>query len=286
MSDNYPINRDTLMASEVCGGLDRHYRSRLDHYEDTDPLGLAQRLISDLEAAGWVHDGLPVTREPTGASRGLEEVLEAYAARYAEEANSGRVAVEGGRSRGEVEPDTPRDELSANSEESGGANAPARPDSSGCEWEIPSLEPYEIPALESPRTIERDPVADARAEEVAAIAATISAPGLRPMDPAMIAALVSCPSKAEAARVAGVARSTIYARLKDPLFCEAYEAVRAECMAEAVVSAREGLALGASEAVEALRSIVRDPWASSADRTRAATQLLNYHLLTRGDDES
>lgn len=277
MSDNYPISRDTLMASEVCGDLDRLYRSRLDHYEDTDPLALANRLISDLEAAGWQHDGLPVTREPTGASRGLAEVLEAYAARYAEEANSGRVAVEGGRSRGEVEPDTPRDEQAANSEGSVGANAPVRPDSSGCEWEIP--------ALESPRTIERDPVADARAEEVAAIAATISASGLRPMDPAMIAALVSCPSKAEAARVAGVARSTIYARLKDPLFCEAYEAVRAECMAEAVVSAREGLALGASEAVDALRSIVRDPWASSADRTRAATQLLNYYLLTKGNEQ-
>lgn len=278
MSDNYPINRGTLMTSEICGDLDRLYRSRLDHYEDTDPLGLARRFKSDLEAAGWQHDGLPVTREPiTGASRGLVEVLECYAARYAEEANGGRVAVEGGRSRGEVEPDTPRDEQAANSEGSVGASAPARPDSSGCEWEIP--------ALESPRTIERDPVADARAEEVAAIAATISAPGLRPMDPAMIAALVSCPSKAEAARVAGVARSTIYARLKDPLFRKAYEAVRAECMAEVVVSAREGLALGASEAVDALRSIVTDPWASSADRTRAAAEILRAYFLTQTETE-
>ena len=238
MSDNYPINSHTLMASEICGELGALYRSRLDHYEDANALDLARRLMSDLEAAGWALDGLPVTRWPGEGSRGLTEALEAYAARYAEEANASH----------------------------------ARPE-----------EPESV-RLAQAHPIEHDPRRESMGEEVAALAATVSAPGLRPMDSRIIAALVTCPTKAEAARVAGVSRSTLYERMRDPVFSDAYEAARLECVAGAMADSREALALGASEAVEALRAIVSDPFASGSDRVRAATEILRAYFLTERTD--
>lgn len=97
------------------------------------------------------------------------------------------------------------------------------------------------------------------------------------MDERIINALIVCPSKAAAARVAGVARSTIYARLADDDFAERYDTARRRFAAGAAFAVLDSLTNGALEAVATLRGIVADGRAGDAARLKAADTLIRHY---------
>ena len=100
------------------------------------------------------------------------------------------------------------------------------------------------------------------------------------MEKALIA-LITQPTKEEAARAAGITSKTLRDYLKDPEFQEAYKAAFAGMMDEATRSAQQSL----NPALTTLREIVEDKKQSPAVRIQAARALLEYGLrLTEIND--
>ena len=102
---------------------------------------------------------------------------------------------------------------------------------------------------------------------------------VNPNDEAILTALMTTTSKAEAAKAAGVSRQTIYNRLHDPVFVEELNRRRAEYAA--AVSQR--LKAAAVDAIDYLTDVINgdatnggffaDP-PSISERTKAAEVLL------------
>ncbi len=105
------------------------------------------------------------------------------------------------------------------------------------------------------------------------------------MEDAIIRGLLTSSTLSEAARAAGVSRSTIYDRLKDPEFAERYEGERARV--EEMV--REKVAEAATEAtlsaIAALRAYTEGSGLMVSDtaRIRASEALLGFYgAFSRG----
>ena len=90
-------------------------------------------------------------------------------------------------------------------------------------------------------------------------------------DERIIAALLSCGTIAGAARAAKVSKGTIYKRLKEPDFLEAYNYAKADATRAAYVEISNNLA----DAVRVIVSIMNDPAERSSTRLHAAGLLLN-----------
>lgn len=85
-----------------------------------------------------------------------------------------------------------------------------------------------------------------------------------------LAALSSARTLTEAAQMAGISRTTLWAYLKDKQFndeLQAFQTMRAWLRADSMEAAR-------AEALEALRAIMTDPEAPAASRVNAAQQIL------------
>ena len=90
-------------------------------------------------------------------------------------------------------------------------------------------------------------------------------------DEALIAALLVSPTSVAAAEMVGVSVSTVYRRLQDPHFCQAYDRARRESFNAAIGRAQAS----AGDAVEALATIARKG-RREGDRVRAAVALLEH----------
>ena len=87
----------------------------------------------------------------------------------------------------------------------------------------------------------------------------------------IIIALLSCGSIEAAARSAKVSKSTIYKRLKEPEFLEAYNYAKADATREAYNELSRNLA----DAVRVIVSIMNDTTQKASTRLHAAGLLLN-----------
>ena len=85
-----------------------------------------------------------------------------------------------------------------------------------------------------------------------------------------IAALLSCPTIAQAARTAGIAEVTAGRWLKDLAFQEAYRTARRHVVQHAVARVQQATCT----AVETLRAIMQDPEAPASARVSAAKAVL------------
>jgi hypothetical protein len=85
-----------------------------------------------------------------------------------------------------------------------------------------------------------------------------------------IAALIACPSILDAARQSGVAVETLYRWLKLEGFQAGYTAARRAVVQQAIVQ----LQGACGEAVETLRTVMRDPEAPASARVSAARTVL------------
>ena len=96
-----------------------------------------------------------------------------------------------------------------------------------------------------------------------------------------LSALLTCPTKAAAAKAAGISESTLRVYLSDPAFQEQYRAAFAQLVTDATRQAQKAL----SPALSALRSIVEDENEGAGSRIAAARTLLEYGLrLTEFND--
>lgn len=89
-----------------------------------------------------------------------------------------------------------------------------------------------------------------------------------------LAALLTCKSRAEAARACGLSTKTLQGYEKDPAFADALERGRREALADAA----HRMAAGYSDTVDALQGIVQDDSAADPARVAAARALLEYGL--------
>lgn len=89
-----------------------------------------------------------------------------------------------------------------------------------------------------------------------------------------LAALLTCKSRTEAARVCGLSTKTLQGYEKDPAFAEALERGRREALADAA----HRISAGYSTTVDALQDIVQDDSAADPARVAAARALLEYGL--------
>lgn len=90
-------------------------------------------------------------------------------------------------------------------------------------------------------------------------------------DEKIIIALLSCGTIAEAAKAAKVSKATIYKRLKEPEFIEAYNYAKADATREAYIEISKNLA----GAVRVIVSIMNDPEQKASTRLHAAGLILN-----------
>lgn len=90
-------------------------------------------------------------------------------------------------------------------------------------------------------------------------------------DEKIIAALLSCGTIAGAARAAGVSKMTIYKRLKEPAFLEAYNYAKADATRAAYIEISKNLA----GAVRVIVSIMNDETQKASTRLHAAGLILN-----------
>ncbi len=96
-----------------------------------------------------------------------------------------------------------------------------------------------------------------------------------------LSALLTCPTKAAAAKEAGISDSTLRNYLADPEFQKEYKAAFGQLVTDATRQAQKAL----SPALSALRSIVEDESESAGSRIAAARSLLEYGLrLTEFND--
>ena len=89
-----------------------------------------------------------------------------------------------------------------------------------------------------------------------------------------LAALLTCKSRTEAARVCGLSTKTLQGYEKDPVFVDALERGRREALADAA----HRISAGYSDTVDALQAIVQDDSAADPARVAAARALLEYGL--------
>ena len=87
-----------------------------------------------------------------------------------------------------------------------------------------------------------------------------------------ILALIEQPTVPKAAEVAGVAISTIYRWLKEPVFAEAYREARRESFRHAISLTQRY----APAAIQTLMKVMQDPSAAHTAKVTAATALLKF----------
>lgn len=90
----------------------------------------------------------------------------------------------------------------------------------------------------------------------------------------ILAALLCCSTKKEAATVAGVSVRTIHTYLQDPAFAAEY----AEAKKNLVRSAADQIKRSLGPAIEALHAIATDPKAGKTARVQAARTLLEFGI--------
>ena len=97
----------------------------------------------------------------------------------------------------------------------------------------------------------------------------------------IISALLTCPTVRAAAEACGVSERRIYARLKDPAFCEQYEAKRHELLDHATAKLQGRI----GEAVETMGEVMNDPKSPPQTRLNAADAIIRNGLkLTEQSD--
>ncbi len=89
-----------------------------------------------------------------------------------------------------------------------------------------------------------------------------------------LAALLTQPTKGEAARAAGIGLTTLKRYLEDPAFQAAYQKAVAELVEDAAAQAKQSL----NPALSCLRDIVEDSNETATARIQAARSLLEYGL--------
>ena len=87
-------------------------------------------------------------------------------------------------------------------------------------------------------------------------------------------ALLTHPTREEAAKAAGITSKTLRTYLEDPAFQAAYKAALAELLEDATTQAKQSL----NPALTALREITEDREQQSQARVSAARSLLEYSL--------
>lgn len=87
-------------------------------------------------------------------------------------------------------------------------------------------------------------------------------------------ALLICPTKAEAAKAAGIGESTLRTYLHDPEFSAAYKRAAVEMMDGATRQLQQSL----SSAITRLRTVVSSKQETTANQIAAARTLLDYGL--------
>lgn len=87
-----------------------------------------------------------------------------------------------------------------------------------------------------------------------------------------IVALLSSPTMAQAAEIAGVGVSTLIRWQKNPNFAEAYRTARREVVAQATGK----LSQICAEAVGVLQDVMRNPQTPAASRVMAARSVIDY----------
>ena len=90
----------------------------------------------------------------------------------------------------------------------------------------------------------------------------------------VLAALLTCNTKQEAAALVGVTTRTIYEYLQDPAFKNQYEAEKRKLIERASEQIQRSL----EPSITALRSIAEDATAGKTARVQAARTLLEYGL--------
>lgn len=109
--------------------------------------------------------------------------------------------------------------------------------------------------------------------------------GMRPTDEKLIDALLDAPSISQAARECGVARCTVYERMRRPDFSKALEmAIQERRRATNAVAVQ-----AVEKATEALLELVTEPGVTDSERIRAANVILKTFwkpgTLDRGERE-
>lgn len=89
-----------------------------------------------------------------------------------------------------------------------------------------------------------------------------------------LAALLACPTRKAAAKMARISERTLYSYTQDPEFMERYQA---ECESLVVDAARQAQQTIA-EALDTLKAVMKDKTAQSYARISAARSILEYSL--------
>ena len=104
---------------------------------------------------------------------------------------------------------------------------------------------------------------------------------MTPRQQKAIQALLTQPTKAEAAKAAGVGASTLRQYMKDPEFITAYR----EAVTEILESTTRKTQIAAGHAVDVLSDIMTNPNEQAGPRVSAADKILSYALkLTEQND--
>lgn len=90
----------------------------------------------------------------------------------------------------------------------------------------------------------------------------------------ILAALLTCSTKKEAATVAGVGVRTIYEYLRDPDFAAEYDEAKRNLIRDAAEQIKRSL----GPAIDTLRAIAEDQKAGKTARVQAARTLLEYAI--------
>lgn len=90
----------------------------------------------------------------------------------------------------------------------------------------------------------------------------------------ILAALLTCSTKKEAATVAGVGVRTIYEYLRDPDFAAEYDEAKRNLIRDAAEQIKRSL----GPAIDTLRAIAEDQRAGKTARVQAARTLLEYAI--------
>ena len=97
---------------------------------------------------------------------------------------------------------------------------------------------------------------------------------LTPNQRRALAAMLTCKSRTDAARLCGLSVKTLQVYEAQPEFAEALECGRRELLAEAA----HRMAAGYTQTVDTLQEIVSNPDSADASRVAAARALLDYGL--------
>jgi hypothetical protein len=89
-----------------------------------------------------------------------------------------------------------------------------------------------------------------------------------------IAALLACPTLAQAAQQGGIAEATLHRWLKEEAFQQAYRDARRYVVQQAIVQVQQAT----GEAVTTLRTVMQDPASTSSAKVSAARTILETAL--------